>query len=189
MVLSVLMVMVCLVMNFTACAEQAPVTSELSSKRELNILKFGNGTVSLKKVVSVSQWVTQEDGGELILDYNGSDHNNGDAIIKITLRVFSGAISEDANLMLSLDDQYLDFTFNPHGITFSAPALLTIEAANVDLSGIAPDQININYDNPEAGQWEVVSSSDIIVDAEKGYLKVIDAQLPHFSRYAIAIGD
>ena len=161
--------------------------SVLSSKRELKILKFGSGTVSLKKVVSVSQWVTKQDGGELILDYNGSDHDNGDAKVTISLTVSPKAISSDANLILSLDDQYLDIAFNPHGITFSDPALLNIEAQNLDLSGIDPDQINIHYDNPDTGQWEVVPSYDIIVDAEERYLRVVDAQLPHFSRYAIAI--
>ncbi|MCH6566091.1 MAG: hypothetical protein IH811_09490, partial [Proteobacteria bacterium] len=102
------------------------MTTELSSKRELNIVKFGNGTVSLKKVVSVSQWVTKQDGGKLSLEYEGVE-------AKITLKVFPGAISEDAELTLNLDDQYLDVTFNPHGITFDPPALLNIEVANLDL--------------------------------------------------------
>ncbi len=109
---------------------------------------------------------------------------------KLTLKMFSETIREDAELVMSLDDQILvanvDVTFSPDGITFSSPALLNIEAKNLDLSGIDADHINVYYDNPETGEWELMNSYDVIVKVDEGYVKIMDAELPHFSRYAFA---
>ncbi len=163
--------------------------NQAAETQGLKILKIGDGVTRLNKIVTASRYVTQKGGGELIIDYKGYEHNNGNVKVKITLKVFNGSISQDAELMMSLDDQGLlgnvDVTFSPHGITFSRPARLDIEAKNLDLSGVNPDDINIYYDNPETGQWEVMQSYAVIVNEANGYVKVIDAKLPHFSRYAL----
>ncbi len=181
-----------LAIHFNACTEKSPMSSQDNQAAEtqgLKILKIGDGVTRLNKIVTASQYVTQKGGGELIIDYKGYEHNNGNVNVKMTLKVFNGSISQDAELMMSLDDQGLlgnvDVTFSPHGITFSRPARLDIEAKNLDLSGVNPDDINIYYDNPETGQWEVMQSYAVIVNEANGYVKVIDAKLPHFSRYAI----
>ncbi len=181
-----------LAIHFNACTEKSPMSSQDNQAAEtqgLKILKIGDGVTRLNKIVTASQYVTQTNGGELIIDYKGYEHNNGNVTVKMTLKVFNGTISQDAELMMSLDDQGLlgnvDVTFSPHGITFSSPARLDIEAKNLDLSGINPDDINIYYDNPETGQWQVMQSYAVIVNEANGYVKVIDAKLPHFSRYAI----
>jgi len=185
-----------LAIHFNACTEKSPMSSQDNQAAEtqgLKILKIGDGVTRLNKIVTASQYVTQKGGGELIIDYKGYEHNNGNVTVKMTLKVFNGTISQDAELMMSLDDQGLlgnvDVTFSPHGITFSRPARLDIEAKNLDLSGVNPDDINIYYDNPETGQWEVMQSYAVIVNEANGYIKVIDAKLPHFSRYAISAGE
>jgi len=181
-----------LAIHFNACTEKSPMSSQDNQAAEtqgLKILKIGDGVTRLNKIVTASRYVTRKGGGELIIDYKGYEHNNGNVNVKITLKVFKGSISQDAELMMSLDDQELlgnvDVTFSPHGITFSRPARLDIEAKNLDLSGVNPDDINIYYDNPETGQWEVMQSYAVIVNEANGYIKVIDAKLPHFSRYAM----
>ncbi len=185
-----------LILNFNACSEQSPMSSETESiavTNNLNILKLGNSksAFSLNKIVSVSQWVTKKNGGELIVDYKGYEHNNGDVEVKVTLKVFAETISQDSELALSLDDQEISgnvaLSFSPHGVTFSSPALLNIEAKNLDLSGVNPADINIYYDNQETGQWEVMESDKVIVKVNDGYVKIINGQLPHFSRYAIGM--
>ena len=76
-------------------------------------------------------------------------------------------------------------TFQPHGIIFSQPAILNLEALGVDFSGVNPDDVDIFYDNPATGQWEPMQRDDIIVDVNLGRIQVINARLDHFSRYAI----
>jgi len=179
-----------LTLNFTACTEQSPLDSSKTGNSELNFLKIGESVTRLSKKVSTSEFVTYKDGGELIVEYKGIENDNGAVEAKLTLKVFSETISEDAELVMSLDDQVLvgnvDVGFSPHGITFSSPALLTIEAKSLDLSGVNPHLINIYYDNPETGEWELMNSYGVIVKSEDGYVKIIDAELPHFSRYAVA---
>ena len=181
-----------LAINFNACTEQSPMSSQDNQAAEtqgLKILKIGDSVTRLSKVVIASQYVTQVNGGELQIDYKGYEHHNGNVEVLMTLKVFAGTISRDAHLIMRLDDRELegnvDVRFRPHGITFSSPALLNIEAKNLDLSGVNPDDINIYYYNPETGQWEVMQSYAVIVNEVNGYVKVVDGQLPHFSRYAI----
>ncbi len=173
-----------LVLNFGGCLNDVPVAPE--AKSEYKILVFGTGNPSLKKVVPVSQKVTREDGGELILDYKGLEHNNGNVEVKMTLTVLAGAISRDAVLQMGLDDQSFLMSFGPHGITFSQPALLNIEARNLDLSGVNPETLTLYYLNSKTDEWVEMQTAAIIVNQEEGYLKFVDARIPHFSRYAVA---
>lgn len=110
--------------------------------------------------------------------------------LKITLTVLPETISEDADLTLSVDDQQLvgnvDVVFTPHGITFSQPALLNIEARGLDLSGVDPSKIDIYCDDTDAGVWEKMERNQVLVDPAAGHIQVIDARIPHFSRYALA---
>jgi len=161
-----------------------------SSITELNILSLTDKPRSLKKVIKVDQWVTKKDGGELIIDYKGYEHDNGDVEAKITLKIFSGSISEDVKMSLILDDQLLlvntAVEFSPHGVVFFEPALLNIEVKHIDLSDSNPNAIDIYYDNRDDDDWEVTDSKEIIVKTDEGYVKVIDAEIHHFSRYAVA---
>ena len=83
----------------------------------------------------------------------------------------------------------IDASFHPHGITFSQPALLNIEAKHIDLSNVDPDAIRMYYVNEETAEWEEIQTYDIIVKQDEGYIKIIDAELHHFSRYAVGWGD
>ena len=182
--------MVSLLFNFTACNTGSPLSSTDESpfaQDNVQLIDLGDAFASLNKGnLEVSAMVTQADGGELILEYKGIENNNGDVYCKIILKVFPETISRDEELSLSLDDQNLNFVFGPHGITFSTPALLNIEAKGVDLSNVNLETLGIYYDNPETGQWERMEGGDIIVKQSEDYLKIIDVEIPHFSRYACA---
>jgi len=198
-----------LALTFNACTENSPLNVEAnlpSSENELHFISLGQESPSLNKkgkkdkkgkkgkdakvLVEVTEFVTYKDGGELIIDYKGDEHRGGDESVKTTFKVFSETISQDAGLVLSMTDALLsgevDVSFQPHGITFSEPALLNIEAKNIDLSGVKTKNIGIFYVNEETGKWEEMQTYDIIVKKKEGYLKIIDAEIPHFSRYAVA---
>ena len=187
-------------LNFNACTENSPLIAEAnrtSSQNELHFISLGQKSPCLNKkgkkdnvLVEVTEFVTYKDGGELIIDYKGYEHGGGDEVVKTTFKVFSETISQNAGLVLSMTDALVsggvDVSFQPHGITFGVPALLNIEATNVDLSGVKPKNIGIYYVNEETGKWEEMQTYDIIVKKREGYLKIIDAEIPHFSRYAVA---
>jgi len=106
-----------------------------------------------------------------------------------TLTITPGSISEDAEVALSMETSEIlggvSVTFEPHGVVFNQPAILNIEAHGVDFSGINPNNVDVYYDNQQTGQWELMQRDDIIIDANAGTVQVVNARLPHFSRYAI----
>jgi len=182
-----------LALNFNACTNnetlQGPETKSLSDTNGLNILKIGNGKSSLKKATEVSRWITVEHGGTLELYHEGDNS----LYVEISLQILSETLNQDAQVKMTLDDEQfignLDVVFDPHSITFSEPAILNIEAKNIDLTGINPNSLDIYYVNQETGQWEKMERDAIYVDEDLdvGEIQVVNAQLPHFSRYAIGM--
>ena len=84
-----------------------------------------------------------------------------------------------------MDDVAIDFVFGESGTTFSTPALLDLAVYGVDLSGVNPESVNIYYVNPN-GQWEVMPSEQVTVNVEAGYIYILNAEISHFSRYALS---
>ncbi len=122
-----------------------------------------------------------------MIDYKGDQH--GELEVKITFKVFDNTISEDAWLKLRMNDGVLsgdvDAEFQPHGITFSKPAVFNIEAKYVDLTGVNPSTVALYYVN-DNGEWEKMKTEEISVKIDDGIIKIMDAEIPHFSRYAVA---
>ena len=109
---------------------------------------------------------------------------------EISLEVLPNSIDVTKEIEITLETTELSggvaVTFQPHGTIFAPDAILNIEAHGVDLSGVDPNEVDIYYDNQETGNWELMQCDDIIVDAASGTVRVVNARLPHFSRYAIA---
>ncbi len=139
--------------------------------------------LQMNKVVEVSDYVTFAEGGELELNYDE------DIDIEVSFKIPKYSINQDATLILNIDtDNFVgtfDVNFYPHGITFSNDAILNVEAEDLDLTGIDPNSVKIYYDNSETGAWEEMTCDSIIVKVNEGKINVINAQIPHFSRYAI----
>ena len=176
-----------LALNFVGCTNNSPITPE--DKSELHFIPLGNGNPSLNKIVKVSAWVTKEDGGELVLEFKA--HKKKGVQVTLVLEVPPESISEDAELTLSIDDELLivdvDITFGPSGITFSKPALLSVDAKWLDFSEIeSRKEIGFYYYNPDTGEWERIEVKNIQVNLNNGKIMVDDAKIPHFSRYAVA---
>ncbi len=77
--------------------------------------------------------------------------------------------------------------FGPAGTVFANPALLNIIGVNLKLKKVNLETLGIYYHNPETGQWQQIDSEyEVIVDKEHGFLRIRDAKIPHFSRYAPA---
>ena len=107
----------------------------------------------------------------------------------ISFKILPNAMEQSSDIAISMDDAQLlggvDLVFGPHGTTFAPAAYLNIEVCGLDLSSVDPATINVYYDDPASGTWELMPSSAVIVDQDRGRVQVVDARLPHFSRYAI----
>jgi len=153
--------------------------------KNLRILNLGGSNQSLQKVTQVSEFIYAKYGGSLYLSHS---NNQIGLYVGMSLVIPASSMNQDAEVSLTLDDTdfkgALDVVFSPHGTTFSDPALLTIKAEGIDLSGIDPNSLWIYYDNPVTGQWEPMVCERFII-SKSGMIIVQNAELPHFSRYAI----
>ncbi|KAA3618870.1 MAG: hypothetical protein DWQ05_05745 [Calditrichaeota bacterium] len=166
------------------------ITIEQSSNKEIRFLKLAEVDPFLAKIISATEYITHKDGGELKLDYI-EPVNDNPLKIMVSLTVKAGTISQDASLSLNVDDEgylvgSLDVNFGPHGITFSEPAVLNITVENADLSGLDAETLRVVYDDTDTGIWEDMEYKELKIDQAAGKLELVEAQIPHFSRYAIA---
>ena len=185
-----------LALSFNACTEDAPLSSEqqtINPQKELKILTFGNPNSSLAKKVAVTEKVSKRRGGRLSLKHKYLTEDGGKVVVKMSLDVLPGALSKDKELKMEIDDaQFLgnfDVVFSEHGTVFNTPAILNIEVKiwNVDPESLDLDNLDIYYDNQEAGQWELMPRDEIDIEIRGNniLIRVINAKLPHFSRYAL----
>ena len=187
---------------YNGCSKQSPITAEENDNSQLEqdnnltsnltFIKWNNSYHDpvLGKVLKTKQFISYQNGGELKLNYKTIQTDYGEVKVFIMLKVFPQTISHDATLSLSLDDEFLigniAMEYGPHGITFSKPAMLEIFAQGVDLSGFNPEKIDIYYDNQVTGELELIKSKKIIIKEDIGTIRVVYAEIPHFSRYALA---
>jgi len=169
---------------------------------KVKLLNFTSNKIALNKLVTKSKWISPWYGGTLTMEFFEATASSLTASYaaaqtlkaKTTLEVLPGAVSSWVNISVTMDDELammgdIDMEFAPHGLVFNTPAILNIEAYNLDLSGLSSADLGttfgLYYDNVETGKWEKMVSEDFEINIDEGFVKVINAELPHFSRYAI----
>ena len=174
-----------MILFISSCStENLPVVpNENKALKKIEILKFKNVKPSLKKTVTVSQAISADEGGELVL--NHAIDEEGLVYANISFEVLPNTINEDTKISLVLDDVSFELQFSPDELTFSQPAILNIYAMGLDLEGINPNAISVYYDNPESGQWDEMENEDVTVNILTGYVNVQNVKIPHFSKYVI----
>jgi hypothetical protein len=179
-----------LALNFSGCSKENALGPIIENEKpDFNILSFGNVQNSLKKTIKVSKNIKKAYGGTLYLS-DEFETDDEEVDVDIRLKIHPNSIPADDEFLMSIDsDQFLanlDVVFGPHGMKFSKPAELTINIQGLDLSGLDLNTIQVYYDNQDTGQWEMMECDEISIDIDNGEIEVINAKLPHFSRYALA---
>ncbi len=119
--------------------------------------------------------------------YKKKGSKNKNVIINASLEVKPGALPEDKTLSMMLDDELLagsvDIVFDPHIEEFNPVALLNIDMKGLDLSGIDEEDVRIVYYDPTNNGIEDMKYEKLEIDVKKGRINLINAEIPHFSRY------
>ncbi|MBC8186199.1 hypothetical protein H8E88_34380 [candidate division KSB1 bacterium] len=173
---------------FPRAAEDEVITDEVKKPFNLQFLSYGKVLPSLKKTILVSKFISEDEGGILHLQYK-IETETGDVHVNMKLKVHKNSLPDDAEICMSIDDEQflgdLDIVFGPHGTDFTEPADLDISVDGLDLSGEDASSIDIYYYDEANDDWIPMNSQSVKVDADKGKIKVQQAELPHFSRYAL----
>ncbi len=213
--LTAAMVMAAFVLSFTACDTVSPLGESGPSPQGLvQVVDFGAALTSLTKGrLTATAVVTPEDGGHLVLiqgkaftaeeqkfasegeiellddeDLSAVDFDGESGFI-ISLEVLPNSLEEATSLTLTMDRKRFDMDYGPDGTVFANAALLNVIAVNLDLRHVNPESLGVYYYNPESGRWEIIDAEAVVVDIEHGFLRIRNAHIPHFSRYAVAFGE
>ncbi len=188
--------MLVIAISFTGCSKnffpRAPevetITDDVKKPNNLQFLSYGKVLPSLKKTILVSKFISEDEGGLLHLQYK-IDTETGVVNVHMKLKVHKNSLPGDTEICMSVDDEQfladLDIVFGPHGTDFSEPADLDISVDGLDLSGDDASSIDIYYYDETINDWLKMDSKSVSVDTDKGKIKVQQAELPHFSRYAL----
>jgi len=203
-----------LAVSFNACTDQSPLSSTDENpfaQDNVILIDLGDDFASLSKgELKVSAVVTPEDGGQLVLikgkafkdqqkDFKESgeievvDDEDLDIVgfgkksgFIVTLNILPHSVTDTTELSLIMDKKSFDMEFGPPGTVFAIPAELNIIGVNLKLKKVNIETLGIYFHNPETGQWQKIASENVVVDKKKGFLRIRNAQIPHFSRYAAA---
>ena len=137
--------------------------------------------LQVNKVYTVSKVINGSTGGFLL---TGDMEKTKDGIRKCVygfLYFPPGAFNGTNTISMSLDDKKLSGTFGP-SMSFNKPASFSALFAGVNLRNSTQSDFKFVYWDPSGNSYEIPSTF-IYFDKEKGVLGILNAQLPHFSRY------
>jgi hypothetical protein len=82
---------------------------------------------------------------------------------------------------MSINDDFGTASFSPSG-TFEKPVIYNLTIMGIDLNNVDPSKVSFVYMSPDGNYYKAKYQS-IYVEKQSGKLQIINAELPHFSRW------
>lgn len=160
------------------CTEQMSVNTpiENSAKKVEWLTTSGTGGLSVECTRTWSKYVNGSTGAF----FSGTKNLSASISAYVEIWVPSGAFTGYKTISATLNSETLYADFAPTPMTFNKPIYYTVEYFGVDLTGIDPNNVDFYYID---GGGNMVKAEYAEIYAEDGWLCVVDAKLPHFSRY------
>jgi hypothetical protein len=154
---------------------------------------------SSTNLTSSKQWITLSDDGGLSIEDTFTktkkkasgdrgwnitfDHTFSSGIrIMGDLNCPKGAYDGRLTFSFTLSDNVTAIDFDPSPFTFDVPVEYTIIYEGLNLAGLNPEDVDFYYIAPD-GSLVKAEYDRLEVNIATGSLFVLDAKLPHFSRY------
>ncbi|NWF89303.1 MAG: hypothetical protein HXY50_07535 [Ignavibacteriaceae bacterium] len=175
-------VAVLFVVFFIGCSNESSINSPLEDlvKEELMARENLSG-LQLNKSLTITKEINGEEGGILFVGDFFSAQNGQPGAIFASCVFPRGAFKGTKTITMTVDDSTLTGTFSPH-MEFDKPVLFSVLFTGLNLSKYDQSQISFVYFD-ENGTKNVIKSWFIHFNKLKGVLGILNAQLPHFSRY------
>lgn len=145
---------------------------------------------------TVTESISAEGGGQLLLDWEIKDENGvTGSKVKAEIKIFPGALEEDAKITIGLlNPTYamvsVELEFGDHGTQFHIPAEVSLDMEGLDLSGYDDgDTLDFYWRDPVTDAWFPVPRDEdhFEFDRNQGKIKGIWF-FKHFSRYSLSKG-
>ena len=173
-----LSIIVLLSLFVVGCSEQISVNSpvEKLTNKKVQWLTVPNSGMAVEGTKTWSKSVV----GSIGALFKGTKYLSTTVSAYVEIWVPAGAFSGTKTISATLNSEtlYADFALSP--MTFNSPIYYTVEYYGVDLTGIDPANVDFYYID---GSGNMVKAPYAEIHVEDGWLCVVDAQLPHFSRY------
>jgi hypothetical protein len=132
-------------------------------------------------IFSVSKLINGLLGGNIILNRTYISREGKLVTMLVNLVVPPLAFTGNRNITLTIDNSFANVHCEP-GMTFNLPLLMVQTFTGLNLKQYNPQDIDFVYLKDDGG-IEEINNSAIIVEKLTGTLTVLNAQVPHFSRY------
>jgi hypothetical protein len=175
-----------LLVLFIGCSKDAnissPIENQVDQVEQPNWIALpGPDILSVETDVSVSQMVNGSDETLMQINtgYAGGPH--GWISITANARFQRNSFLGQRYITMSINDQFGTATFSPSG-SFLKPVIYNLTIMGVDLSNVDPTKVRFVYLAAD-GNYYIPPYQSLYVEKQSGKLQIINAQLPHFSRY------
>lgn len=133
------------------------------------------------KAYTVSKEIDGSKGG--IITYGNYEQAKSGTTAHVYAACYfpAGAFSGKKTITMSLDTKTCVGTFSP-AMTFDKPVSFSALYSGVNLSKYDASNISFVYFGAN-NEMTIIPSSYLYIDKDRGVLGILNAQLPHFSRY------
>jgi hypothetical protein len=168
----------------TGCfSDNSVVTPELNSINTVYTkawIPIEDTGIPTDREIVITQNVDGSSGGVILYD-----DKVGNITVKGSLTVPVNAFNGIMEISATFDNRNTTQIFGPSPFEFQQPLLLTLEYTGVNLNGVNPSEIDFYFIGTD-GQYYKAEYSSIEVNPSLKLLKVVNAQLNHFSRWGWA---
>lgn len=176
--------------TFIACSEDNSILTPQSNSENkgISLQRIAGDSINIesvdttffKKIYSKELSVNGEKGGKINFQHLFKNKRGKVVLLKATLTIPDSAYTGDLTFDLIFDLEILGVELYPSPFTFDKPVILDLQFVNADLKEFDLKDFNFDYLD---GNPEYLNYDKIIFNIEDGLLKIIGAQIPHFSRY------
>jgi hypothetical protein len=158
----------------------APVDTGTNHQYKLISLPAPAAGLQIESAHTEYKYIDGEEGGTFYAEYSYQS-NNGTVSQYSTLNFYEEAFSGLKNISQTFSSEGAAMVFGP-SMQFQATVKYTYTIYGADLTGVNPNTLDFVYIDAN-GNMINVQYDYVDMDQNSGMLKVVNARLPHFSRY------
>jgi hypothetical protein len=173
------------ILFFFGCDQGSDLTSPVDVIKSENANWISLPSVEgmhIENSFTVTKKINGAQGGFLTMYESYSGGPFGTVTIDAELNFEQGAYPGNKRISMTHEDFGLVATFKPTFYKFNKRVTYTVTYTGIDLSNIDPNNVRFAY-LATSGDVEYAQHEGITVNVSTGTIQVINALIPHFSRY------
>jgi hypothetical protein len=135
---------------------------------------------ALKKDVAVSKTIYGWEDSDLEIDTRYWSRK-GRISIYANAEFKKDSFKGERHVTMTVNDEFGTTDFSPSG-TWAKPVIFNLKITGIDLHNVDPSKVTFVYMAPN-GTYHEAKYESIYVNTRWGILQVVNAELPHFSRW------